>query len=64
MKRKNPKDFDENGQKGDWCFHAKDTNIWIQFGDDRFRDSVSLPISVDGSIPIHGLGMVTKIVQH
>lgn len=51
MKRKNPKDFDENGQKGDWCFHAKDTNIWIQFGDDRFRDSVSLPISVDGSIP-------------
>ena len=51
MKRKNFADFEENGKKGDWCFVSKDTHIWIQFGDDNFKDSVSLPISIDRSIP-------------
>ena len=37
------KEWDELG-KGDWCFLNDDTYIAVQFGDDKFRESVTLPI--------------------
>lgn len=51
MRRKTLKDFDENGQKGDWCFHCKDTHIFIQFGDNPFTDAVSIPVTIDCGNP-------------
>ncbi len=45
MLRKNLDDFDENGQKGDWCFTEDGNYICVQWGDEKFLHTVILPLT-------------------
>lgn len=49
MLKKDLDELDKEGKKGDWCFLYSNTCMVIRYGEDKLKDIVIIPISLENS---------------